>query len=269
MNGNRKFGVEIEFLGNKTDALEALHNAGIEVEFRGYTHETCSCWKIVTDGSVSGPAGEGLELVSPPMTGREGMRQIELACEALRASGARINRTCGMHVHHDASDFDGKKLRGLLRLYQRAEDVLDTLHPESRRGNACEHSKSMAYVDVRMACHTASDSSAQALACEFDTKYGRYRKVNIAAYRRHGTVEFRQHAGTLDAAKICSWVVLTQAMMEKAAGGRLSLDAGALPNWERVKQAIGLTTYWGGSETEQAAAEYYGGRRKALQAASV
>ena len=68
---------------------------------------------------------------------------------------------------------------------------------------------------------------------------------------------------------IWHWVVLTQAMVEKAAGGRLSLTAGILPNWERVKQAIGLTTYWGGSETEQAAAEYYGGRRMALRAASV
>jgi hypothetical protein len=102
-----------------------------------------------------------------------------------------------------------------------------------------------------------------------DNACSRYLKLNLAAYRRHGTVEFRQHAGTTNATKIWHWVVLTQAMVEKAAGGRLSLTAGILPNWQRVKQAIGLTTYWGGSETEQAAAEYYGGRRKALRAASV
>lgn len=263
MNESRKFGVEIEFLGNKQRVIECLEREGIHVQFQGYTHQTMSTWKIVTDSSVIGN-GSGLELVSPPMRGEDGRRQIEAACRALAAAGARVNKTCGLHVHHDASDLDVRRLKGLVRLYQRSEAVLDTLHPKSRQNNL--YCRTTLSIDLEWG---RDEAGPEEFVRMVDNVCSRYLKLNLAAYRRHGTVEFRQHAGTTNATEIWHWVVLTQAMVEKAAGGRLSLTAGILPNWERVKQAIGLTTYWGGSETEQAAAKYYSGRRKALQAASV
>ena len=44
----------------------------------------------------------------------------------------------------------------------------------------------------------------------------RYHKLNLMAFWRHGTVEFRQHSGTIDAEKICAWISLTQGFIEKA-----------------------------------------------------
>ena len=35
---------------------------------------------------------------------------------------------------------------------------------------------------------------------------GRYYKVNLQAYQCHGTIEFRQHSGTVNATKIAHWV---------------------------------------------------------------
>jgi hypothetical protein len=37
---------------------------------------------------------------------------------------------------------------------------------------------------------------------------GRYFKVNLQSYHTYGTVEFRQHSGTLNAAKAVNWVRL-------------------------------------------------------------
>ena len=40
--------------------------------------------------------------------------------------------------------------------------------------------------------------------------------VNFQAYLRHGTVEFRQHQGSLNPTKIWNWVVFTQSIMNRA-----------------------------------------------------
>ena len=36
MNGSRKFGVEIEFLGNEQRVIECLEREGIYAQFQGY-----------------------------------------------------------------------------------------------------------------------------------------------------------------------------------------------------------------------------------------
>jgi len=38
MNESRKFGVEIEFLGDKQRVIECLEREGIHAQFQGYTH---------------------------------------------------------------------------------------------------------------------------------------------------------------------------------------------------------------------------------------
>lgn len=266
-NRNRTFGIEIEGLSpvGRERLAQILQHAGVQCRYEGYNHRTQNHWKIVTDASIIEQNGEyGFELVSPPLRGAHGLEEIKKVCKALNEAGCKVNRSCGLHVHHDASDLDVRRLKGLVRLYQRSEAVLDTLHPKSRQNNP--YCRTTLSIDLEWG---RDEAGPEEFARMIDNAHGRYLKLNLAAYRRHGTVEFRQHAGTTNATKIWHWVVLTQAMVEKAAGGRLSLTAGILPNWERVKQAIGLTTYWGGSETEQAAAKYYSGRRKALQAASV
>jgi hypothetical protein len=48
----------------------------------------------------------------------------------------------------------------------------------------------------------------------------RYHKLNLTAYRRHRTVEFRQHSGTLEANKAINWVLLCLRMVDAAKAGR-------------------------------------------------
>ena len=45
---------------------------------------------------------------------------------------------------------------------------------------------------------------------DFVTDFGMYKKVNICAFARHGTIEFRQHQGTLSFEKIVNWISFCQ-----------------------------------------------------------
>jgi hypothetical protein len=42
----------------------------------------------------------------------------------------------------------------------------------------------------------------------------RYRKVNAEAYLRHKTIEFRQHAGTVEYDKIAKWIGFLAALIQ-------------------------------------------------------
>jgi hypothetical protein len=60
----------------------------------------------------------------------------------------------------------------------------------------------------------------------------RFYKLNLSAFRRHRTVEFRQHSGTLDGVKAIQWVV-TCLRMVQAAKGQLNLGAAPATNQAR------------------------------------
>jgi hypothetical protein len=46
--------------------------------------------------------------------------------------------------------------------------------------------------------------------------FDRYRTVNVTAYPKYGSIEFRQHQGTLSYAKMLRWVKLGQSIVEAA-----------------------------------------------------
>jgi hypothetical protein len=48
-------------------------------------------------------------------------------------------------------------------------------------------------------------------------RFDRYQKLNLESLERHGTIEFRQHSGTVDAEKAVNWVRLCTAFIETTA----------------------------------------------------
>jgi hypothetical protein len=235
----RTFGIELEVLfprrGPTTHEgiADALRTAGVDVRHEGYNHAVRPTWKVVTDASIQ---GGGFELVSPILKGEEGLKEIEKVCAALKALRCRINASCGFHVHHGAGDLDVKALRTLARLVNRFEPVVDGLLPESRRKgrntfvgafSAGELEGFEKATTVRCGLGSSGrdggpygcrlrSSGAACTACVA----GRYRNLNMRALHQHGTVEFRQHSGTIEAEKIVPWILLTQGLVEKAKAGR-------------------------------------------------
>jgi predicted RNA-binding Zn-ribbon protein involved in translation (DUF1610 family) len=155
ITSTRKFGIEIEYIGDSSPVAREMVARGLRCAREGYNHQVRGGWKIVPDGSISG----GFELVSPPLSGDAGFREVELACEALEAAGARINRSCGLHVHHDANDLDAPALGRLFRGWFLNQGNVDWLVAASRRGS--QWARPLAAREVR-AADTATDLKGRA-----------------------------------------------------------------------------------------------------------
>lgn len=58
-------------------------------------------WNAQTDASirVTTPGYVGVEIVSPVLKGAEGIRQVKLVCDWLKARNAKVNQSTGFHVH--------------------------------------------------------------------------------------------------------------------------------------------------------------------------
>lgn len=194
---NRKFGIELEIVGiTHQTALRVLHAVGINVQDESYNHTTRGHWKLVPDGSVRG----GFEVVSPILEGERGIEEAMTVAEALSDAGATVNRSCGFHVHFDAADLSAADVKAIVHRYAAYEAEIDAFMPPSRRGNTNSYCGSVTrFLNRRFDEARTIDELAAA-------QPGRYFKVNLQSYRRHGTLEFRQHSGTVNANKVANWV---------------------------------------------------------------
>lgn len=206
---SRKFGVEMEVTGvDRYDLERELRNRGLAVYNSNYTHQVMSSWKIVTDASVAG----GYELVSPPLQGRAGLDQLKKACQALTAAGARVNMSCGLHVHHDVNDLNPTQFGRLFRAWSNNQRNTDGLVAPSRRG-----SRWAAPLRADEVSHCEQLSSVDRVTASRHFGYvDRYRSLNVAAFPRYGTVEVRQHQGTINFKKIAAWIAYGQAFVKLA-----------------------------------------------------
>jgi len=229
---NRTYGVEIECIlpSNVTRATLArdITAAGIPCREEALNHSVPSMWKTTTDGSI----GYGnAEIVSPPLLGDAGFREIDVLCGVLAQRNVRINTSCGLHVHIGAQrprPLDLAALKRLALLYVENESYLDAVQPPSRRGNSSTYCQGVATVNPDMIARCTDLNQLLTVLYykrmphrteRFGSGHGdarRYTKINMVPFLPKGTIEFRQHAGTVSAEKIRNWVLLCQAMIETA-----------------------------------------------------
>jgi hypothetical protein len=205
----RTYGIEIEFttaVHSRQTIANALVDAGVYAAVAGYSHNVTANWKIVIDASVMG----GYELVSPILKGDAGIEELRNVCDVLNRLGCNVNRTCGLHVHHDIRDLEESAVVNLFKSYAKSEAGIDSMLPSSRRGAGPQHIKSLRNRGI------SAVSTMSALRHALDT---RYVKLNLESYWRQGTVEFRHHSGSVDFEKISNWVYLTQRMVERSVAG--------------------------------------------------
>jgi hypothetical protein len=150
------------------------------------------------------------ELVSPPLRGEAGLVQLELAVTTLQNAGASVNVTTGIHVHHDMAGLTGSEIAAFVTLWAERQTAIDSLVSESRRGNRNTY------------CQNLSDYELRSIQSDLNN-YGRirndiqrFRKINVMSYPKYGTVEIRQHQGSLDGAKLRHWILFGQALITAA-----------------------------------------------------
>jgi len=200
-------------------------------------------WKLVDDNSLHGGGPRGLgkvytgaEVVSPILKGVEGLDQVNRMGLAMEELGAETTKSTGFHVHIDAKDLKSSGAAGLEALkkicvaYIVFEPALDLLTKRDRqdRQNILTRSnqKEMMLVhggsvkdqlDRIKAAPTIEDLVKLVNPNQRNPdKPSRIYKLNLTNLidtpngRGHGTIEFRQHHGTVNAKAAGCWVELLQ-----------------------------------------------------------
>jgi hypothetical protein len=224
-NSNRTFGIEIEFIGNREQAIQAIQAAGLSCRFEDYNHRVAPHWKVTTDASVGYDNGE---LVSPILQGENGLEQVRKVCAALRSIGHKVNKACGVHVHVGGQDLSGPELANVFKRYVECETTIDSLMPRSRRLNNNTYCRSLR--DYATGIRNAN--SLHDLRRAFYDE--RHVKLNVMSYVRQKTIEFRHHSGSLSGEKITNWIQFCVNFVEKS---RSTTAIAANPNYNHTPAA--------------------------------
>jgi hypothetical protein len=232
---DQRFGIEIEMTGitRATAARVIAGHFNTTATHVGGGYDTYSVrspdgrqWNLVRDQSIDRHNSRGrtdrheysVEMVSP-ICKYDDITTIQEIVRKLRAAGAKVNDSCGIHVHVDASKHDVKTLRNLVNIMASKEDLLyKALDVEVERERYCKK------VDAKFLEELNKKRPKQMAELEdiWYDGYGynrhahynnsRYRALNLHSVFSKGTIEFRLFNSTLHAGEVKSYIQLCLAI---------------------------------------------------------
>jgi hypothetical protein len=184
-------------------------------------------WKVVADASLTGaPPNLRAEVVTPVLS-YEDIPLLQEVIRSIRTAGAKVDHNCGIHIHVDASPFDGRSLSNLAKLVYKQEPlILTALGVRQLRLSRytkpmddefiskIERTRPRTKEQMNRIWYGYHNTSPQ----HFDQS--RYHGVNFHSVWYRGTVEFRWFEGTLHAGKVKADIQLVLAIAAKALNGR-------------------------------------------------
>ena len=253
---DRTFGVEIEFYG--LDYLLTPLDESIIKPYNIFSRtcdgrrfkQLCSdsqiaigkdreSWHFEEDTSVRGKGHTkyGAELVSPILTGIEGLVQVYQALQFLaEIEGVNIDGSCGFHVHHgvDREVYSCEQLKELVRIVHPMESLFYLLIPGERQNKATCRPMEIDVKAFLKDCDPVcgpSNCRLQKLWYSSENRYDpeearyprydktRYHGLNLHSYWYRSTIEFRYHSAVLhhldDAMQ---WIIFSQFLVEMSQG---------------------------------------------------
>lgn len=210
---DQNFGIEIEMTGLTRAAAariiaghfdtDACHVGG------GYDVYTVRDnagrqWKVMSDASIRCQNGSNrtagsqysVEVVSPICQYGD-IETIQEIVRKLRAAGAKVNASCGIHVHVDASNHTPKTLRNIVNIMASKEDLLyKALQVRVSREHYCQKADTRFLDDLNQ----RKPKTMQEVERLWYNGYGgrqyhyddtRYHALNLHSVFSHGTIEFR------------------------------------------------------------------------------
>ena len=229
-------GTEIEFTGLKRSrAAETIANYfGTRVTGGNHSWKAISDtvgreWKVVTDGSIrTENGGDNCELVTP-ILGWADIETLQQVVRELREAGAKVNETCGLHVHVGAASMTATAIRNLVNNFASHESLLyKALGVYENRKNYCRPIK-------KSFLQKLNDEKPATLEEIGKIWYGRenfpnihyhesrYQTLNLHALFTKGTVEFRIFNGTLHAGEVKTAIQLCCALVANAKKAKRTL----------------------------------------------
>jgi len=232
------FGIEIETVKRTREAVaRAIQMAvGGEVRHVGtpshydpweVKDDRGRVWKVVADGSlINVPFSLRAEVVSPVLT-YEDLPLLQEVVRAVRTCGARCDDRCSVHVHVDASAFDGRTLGNLAKIvYKQEALILTALGVKPSRLSHYTKPVSKELIEKIERSRPKTKDQLNRIWYGFHNQQPqhfdstRYAGVNLHNVWYRGTVEFRWFEGTLHAGKVKAYVQLVLAVAAKSLNGR-------------------------------------------------
>ena len=230
----QKFGIEIEMTGI-TRAAAAQVIAGhfgtsaIHVDAFAVRDGDSRQWKVVSDSSIrresrrgeSRNAAYAVEFVSP-ICKYEDIETIQELIRKLRSAGAKVNSSCGIHIHIDATPHDVKTLRNIVNIMAAKEDLLyKSLRVYVHREHYCAKADTR-FLDELNAKRPTSMDTLESIwyngrsGRNYHYDESRYHGLNLHSVFSKGTIEFRLFNSTLHAGEIKSYIQLCMAISHQA-----------------------------------------------------
>tara|TARA_R110000787_G_scaffold217183_2_gene326066 strand:- start:2180 stop:3250 length:1071 start_codon:yes stop_codon:yes gene_type:complete len=254
---NNTFGVEIETaspIHKDQLAIKLKLLTGLSVTSERYNHtDSYTNWKIVTDSTIHTTSSHpyDCEIVSPILKGETGLNDLEKMLTALNDCNVKVNKSCGLHIHHDAKMLNATQMIKLSQFYTFYETALDSLMPMSRRytnsynvpmkhrhessTDLFERVESKKALSTWIAREQNISAKEYNMSTAFSGTFRRECKLNIQrAFQSHKTIEFRHHSSTTEFAKLKNWIILTQAMMVFASNNRKKISKDHKPSFARM-----------------------------------
>ncbi len=219
-----KFGIELEYTNPSNVSMQSLVNKlrlkNIDILVKPYGHSSedvgTSDWKLTCDGSIT---GNGIELVSRPFTDLSlCINQLRIILKTFKAHDMSIDKSCGMHVHHDIAlhGLSNSDIMRMVTYYSQCDKLILPLVAKSRETNGfCKpyrdnDSRQNDKMDYEIIQWYGEQLELNQLPGNSSL---RYKHVNLCAKQRYNTIEFRQKESTYDIDDIVRWIEFTQAMM--------------------------------------------------------
>lgn len=126
------FGIEIETIKQTrqrvANAIQSV--VGGSVRHIGTTYDAWTVtdsksrtWKVVTDSSLNASRDKQAEIVSPILKA-EDIEELQRIIRAVRQAGAKVDKSCGIHIHIGANAFTPKAVTNLVKTVNKQEDLI-------------------------------------------------------------------------------------------------------------------------------------------------
>lgn len=153
--------------------------------------------------------------------------------EMLKAEGAEMNDTCGLHIHVYAKDLEPKQIGHVLASYKWIENMI----AEIAGREDTEYARHLTIKEIRTGIRTGEIANVK------------MRAVNTSHLNGRGTLEFRQMEGTLNYKRVTVWAWLVRGLVTCAKRGMQLKDLINAKTLGDVMQVMTKFDYWIDNET--------------------
>ena len=233
-----RYGVEVETIKRKRgDVAKAIQSVvgGLVKHLSGSSSldpwtvkdEHQRVWRVVADHSLTNVTSDYRAEVVSPVLVYDDLATFQQVVRAIRKLGTTVDRKCGMHIHIDASAFDGKTLSNLAKIVYKQEDlILAALGvSEARMRRFTKPMDSEFISKIERSRPKTKEQMNRIWYGRRNENPGRnhdsrYYGVNFHSIWHHGTIEFRWFEATLNPGKVKAAIQFVLATAAKALNSR-------------------------------------------------